>query len=259
MTKNQWFISIKKHEGDPFDLSNLKHNYPPEGMYWADPFLWQQDGIDYVFYELYDYKKGVIAYSIINEDMSFSEPKVIMDYAPHLSYPFLFEDNGTLYMIPESGQAHHIALHKCVSFPDKWEFDKILVNCQSGDNNIFVDNGRYFMYTTIQPNLRHELCILTAESLHGPWYGVLHQNIDNSRSGGKAWKQDDIIYRACQIGKGGYGNGIQIKAMSLDLENKRYGEKVVHEIKPNWHPELTGTHHIDWNDKYMVIDGKRKI
>ena len=89
MTKNQWFISIKKHEGDPFDLSNLKHNYPPEGMYWADPFLWQQDGIDYVFYELYDYKKGVIAYSIINEDMSFSEPKVIMDYAPHLSYPFL--------------------------------------------------------------------------------------------------------------------------------------------------------------------------
>ena len=47
MKKNQWFISIKKHDGDPFDLSNLKHNYPPEGMYWADPFLWQKDGIDY--------------------------------------------------------------------------------------------------------------------------------------------------------------------------------------------------------------------
>ena len=53
--KNQWFISIKKNDGDIFDISGLKHNYPPKGFYWADPFLWQHNGKDYVFYEYYDY------------------------------------------------------------------------------------------------------------------------------------------------------------------------------------------------------------
>ena len=53
--KNQWFISIKKNDGNIFNLDGLKHNYPPSGKYWADPFLYQRDGNDYIFYELFIY------------------------------------------------------------------------------------------------------------------------------------------------------------------------------------------------------------
>ena len=103
----------------------MKHNYPSQGKYWADPFLYQRDGKDYIFYELYDYKKGVIAYSEINEDMSFTEPTVILDLSYHLSYPSLFEDSGELYMIPETGLSRTIELYKCNLFPNVWKVKRL--------------------------------------------------------------------------------------------------------------------------------------
>lgn len=272
--KNQWFISIKKNEGDVFDLSNLKHNYPPEGYYWADPFLWQHNGVDYIFYELYDYKKGVIAYSIINEDMTFTEPTVVLECPYHISYPYLFEHKGEILMIPETGLGH---VYRCTSFPNKWEFDFVLRDTDDrpifkksafahevkdvGDINIIHHNKKYWMYTTVQPQLKHCLAVACSDSIRGPWEIIIDgsQQILNSRSGGKMWISDNIMYRSCQIGKGGYGSGIQIKSIDLDLENGYYNEDIVHEIRPKWHSDIIGTHHFDFNDDLIVLDGKRKI
>ena len=267
--KNQWFISIKKRGEDIFDLSDLQHNYPPEGTYWADPFLWQHNGIDYIFYELYDYKKGVIAYSIINDDMTFSEPTVVLECPYHISYPYLFEDNGELYMIPETGEGHHITLYKCTSFPDKWKFDRVMTDYNghpifrgpAGDTNVINDNGTYWMYTTVQPQLKHCLAVAKSDSILGRWQVMINgsQQIMNSRGGGKIWIDGNTTYRACQIGQGGYGAGIQIKASEMDFQTGHFSEQIVHEIRPDWHPDIFGTHHFDFNNKYVVIDGKRKI
>lgn len=257
---NQWFISIKKNDGDVFNLDGLKHNYPSVGKYWADPFLYQRDGKDYIFYELYDYEKGVIAYSEINDDMSFSEPTIILDLPCHISYPSLFEDSGELYMTPEMGASRKIDLFKCVSFPNKWEYIKTIAdNIIAGDTNIFKLDDRYWLFTTAQPQLKHQLVIYTAESLTDDWRLLVSQEVENSRSGGKIFNHNGNLIRTVQDGIGGYGSGIIFKSMNIDLDNGIFEENIVDRINPDWHEDIFGTHHFDFNDKYVVIDGKRKI
>src|SRR3990167_8116592 len=60
--KNKWFIAIKERE--PHFLKDgyvgpdgVKIIEPAEGTYHADPFLFR----NLIFFELYDYEKGVIA------------------------------------------------------------------------------------------------------------------------------------------------------------------------------------------------------
>ena len=45
----------------------------------------------------------------------------------HLSYPFLFEFEGELYMIPEKARATRVDLYRCVAFPYQWELVKTLI------------------------------------------------------------------------------------------------------------------------------------
>jgi len=47
--------------------------------------------------------------------------------------------------------------------------------------------------------------------------------------------------------------------MTIDLENLIFEENIFSRINPDWHDEIFGTHHFDFNDKYVVIDGKRKV
>jgi len=63
-TKNKWFIAIKKNSGDLFDTTNFTSIDSPRGIYYADPFIYKHKDINYLFYEEYDYKKGVISYFI---------------------------------------------------------------------------------------------------------------------------------------------------------------------------------------------------
>ena len=284
--KNQWFISIKKNEGD-LDLTNLKHNYPPKGYYWADPFLYQKDGKDYIFYELYDYKKGVIAYSEINDDMSFTDPTVILDLGYHMSYPFLIEDNGELYMIPENGAkweslqnpqtsktdpktGHYIIeeencgidIFKCVSFPDKWEFEKTLFKgVVAGDSNILKFNNKYLLFTTLSPDMGKNYIVFSSDSLLGEYNPIIKSLTPHSRSAGVIYLDEESqkIMRFTQNSGGGYGININLKSIKIDFENKKWEEDLIHRINPDWHPDIFGTHHLDFNDKYIVVDGKRKI
>lgn len=68
---NRWFLAIKKNEGaSPFEaLSNYIPIFPPDGKFYADPMLFKHDGTNYLFFEDYDYRKGVISFVTIDEDL----------------------------------------------------------------------------------------------------------------------------------------------------------------------------------------------
>lgn len=76
------------------------------GKYWfADPFVYEKDGVTYLFYEAFDLvqQKGLIGYSVFNQlTGEGSAPTIIIDEPFHLSFPNIFEYAGDIYIMPES-------------------------------------------------------------------------------------------------------------------------------------------------------------
>ena len=136
----------------------------------ADPFIYK----NYIFCELLDnnlkgtpvYMKinnkihneknniikkihtgGVLAYAKIESTLTF---KIFMcNIKSHLSYPFIFEKNNEIYLIPESSQIKKLHLYKCIKFPDKWILLRTLLNNKNVyDSTYFrIDNIGYIFTT----------------------------------------------------------------------------------------------------------------
>ena len=90
---------------DPnFDIDNCKKIFPPEDRFWADPFIVDYAGQNFLFVEEFIYKKHKGHISVIELDQSGGVRKhyPILETDYHLSYPCVFNHLGTYYMVPES-------------------------------------------------------------------------------------------------------------------------------------------------------------
>jgi len=133
--RQQWFLlagsATKDQIVDHPKPQNLTAIYPPDNAFWADPFVWVKDGKRYVFFEdfPFDTWRGRISVIVIDEmGQRITEPVPVVDETHHLSYPFLFEYQGELYMMPEKAEVKRVDLYRCVEFPFKWEFHKTLID-----------------------------------------------------------------------------------------------------------------------------------
>ena len=249
--KNKWFIAVKKRGQDLFDLSDLVLINPPEDTYMADPFLFKQAGKHYLFFEWYDYEKGRIAYSELlwhNGRLLTTDPKIILDPPYHCSFPAIFEDEGEVYMTPETGQAGRVELWKAQEFPDKWVKVKDLVGGNFGDPIIFKNGKKYWLFVTEGDN---DVRIFEADSLFGEWRLMRSETELHSRSAGHVFRHGGKTIRPVQDCVGQYGRAIHFKDMDTGA--------IIRSIKPDWHPNLTGTHTFNFNDNFVVIDGRIKL
>lgn len=255
--RNKWFIAIKKNSGGLFDTSSYIKIKSPKGKYYADPFIVKHKGVNHLFFEDYDYKKGVISYSIINDDLTITPPTKILEEPFHLSFPNIFEEDGNFYMIPEKGDTGEVTLYKSTSFPDKWEPVKnIIENIRTSDIEIIKHNNQYWLFTTYGDNLDDDLLILTSDTLLGNWkvFGV--DRITHSRPAGKIFNYKGKLIRPVQDCSKLYGYGLVFK--SIEISKEGYREETIHRIDPEWYPNIIGTHTFNYNDDYIVIDGKIK-
>lgn len=249
---NKWFIAYKnlRESENIFDMSDVIIIEPKPDTYNADPFLFES----YIFYELYDYIKGVIAYRHIEEDGTLGEETVCLERPYHLSFPFLIEDNEEIYMIPETGQANCIEIYKATEFPDKWVRVKTLIeNVCAGDSVIYKRDDGYYLFTTTEGD--HKPVIYHARSLLGEYTKVWSSEIMNSRPAGNIFELNGKLYKPVQDGTDGYGQAVLIKEFSFFP----YNEKEFYRIGVDWYPDLIGCHTFNFNDKYIIIDGKVKL
>lgn len=241
--KNKWFIAIKeKGNLRDFSFSDFRIIEPEKDTYHADPFLFRNK----IFFELYDYKKGVIACM----DKDGKNIQKVLEESHHLSFPFIIEDNKEVYMVPESGSAGRMDLYRCVEFPLKWEFVKTMMNGVFGDTVIYKHGNDYLMFTTEGDN---NLRIFVAQSLMGEWTKVYSESHLESRCAGNIFKLDNMLIRPTQGGSS-YGEQLFFKEFAMP-----YQEKVIAQLKPDWMPNLTGTHTFNFDDTHLVIDGRTKL
>lgn len=241
---NKWFFAVKKRGDDIYDLSGLKVIDPPKGFYYADPFLIKRDGITYIFFELYDYEKGRIAYSILDDDLTITEPKVVIDSDTHMSFPALLEDGKEVYMTPENCLGGELVIYQAVKFPEVWDKVKVVANGRFDDPIMFKYKDKYRIMATEGGN---NLKVFEADSVHSNWKQISSDCVQHSRSAGNIF--DGI--RPVQDSTPDYGRAIVFKDLETGKELKR--------IEPDWYPNLTGTHTFNMSEDYIIIDGRIKL
>jgi hypothetical protein len=91
----------------------------------------------------------------------------------HLSYPFLVEQDGELYMIPESGRNRTVEVYRCIDFPLRWRLERVLLDgVRLVDATFHRGEDRWWMFANAAAGgsrvFDDELHLFHAERLLGP-------------------------------------------------------------------------------------------
>ena len=235
----------------------------------ADPFIYEHNKLEYIFYENNDLilNKGKISCGIL-KDNKLSHIKDILKFNYHLSYPFIWKKKKNIYLIPESSQNKSIQIWKSISFPYKWKlFKTIFKNEYCCDTTIIKDlNNNNWLFTnksndqTNDPN--NELYIY---KIIGNFEKFIPHKLNpvitdcrTARNAGSLSFTNKIL-RPSQINdSSGYGIGLNINKITL-LNLESYKEKVIKTIYPNKKTMASGIHHINNSKSKVVIDVREKF
>lgn len=267
---NHWTLFIGKGNFLDSDLSKLKPLKVPNDEFWADPFLFRCQNQFYVFFENYSYKtkRGKISCGRVENNI-LVEIIDVLDLNYHLSYPFIFEEEGEIFMMPETGQNKRLEIYKCVNFPDKWELYTTAFEGENiADAFFYNDNQKQkwlFLNKIIAPNTDRtsELYIYKVDSLKLKSIEPHKQNpviIDSrvARNGGAIFEFQDKMYRPSQSNSDGvYGKGLNINQINK-LSINEYVEKTIRKVEPDFQKGLVSIHHLHQIDGIFVFDAAFK-
>lgn len=263
--RNHWLLAYKltKDNSITQSFNDMQVIRSPKDRFWADPYPVKNDGRYYIFFEELEYKtnKGWISVIEMNDEGNWQPAVKVLEEPYHLSHPFLFEWQGVDYMIPETRGSEQIRLYRCTSFPDQWEFDRVLMeNVRAIDVTLAEVDGRWWMYTNIAEegvNTNDELYLFHADSPLGPWQphkrNPVKSDVRSARPAGGLFRWGGELYRPAQDSALNYGHAISIHQV-LEITPDTYREQEVAKILPDWHPGITRNHTLNHADGLTVID-----
>jgi hypothetical protein len=266
-----WRMAIRNHEtsrneawrpGQPLSLEGFQWIEAPRGHFWADPFVCERDGRTWLFFEdfLYSEDRGVIACAELSPDGKLSDPVRVLDLPYHLSFPFVFEDGGETYMIPESGWNRTVELWRATRFPYEWKKERTLFEGAHAFDTVLWRNGGlyWFFVTLVDPRAAGpQLFLFHSDSLTGPWTyhpaNPIGPDVRSARNAGAIFMHDGRLYRPSQSGAPRYGYACHIHEI-LRLTPGDYEEQMVATLEP---PRgMAGVHTYNRGSSIEVIDGQ---
>lgn len=164
---------------------------PGPWRYLADPFAVRRHDTLHVYVEAFDYrtKHAVIEHYALGPDRQWFGGEIVLSRPYHLSYPFLVEQDGEVFMIPESHKAGEIALYRARAFPDDWVRETVLLGDIPGaEASVIFHEDRWWMFfTLVGPGARdqRELHVAYAPHLTGPWTVHAQNPVLSDRSGAR--------------------------------------------------------------------------
>jgi hypothetical protein len=260
----QWNVAFLCADWQPLALAKGTAFDVSKDQFFADPFVIHREGRDFCFVEEYDYKTGLGHISAFELDSTGAKSLGAVIKEPfHMSFPYLFEYQGELYMCPETSGSKEIRLYKCLEFPLKWQFEKaIMKNVAAVDCLLFEQSGKWWMLTNIDPLQKNDNCTelqaFYADSpLSETWmaHPLNPLVIDplKARNGGLL-RQGDKIFRVSQSQEFAvYGASSRIHEV-LELSETSYSEKTIAKIKADFFEDIYGTHHLHSNGRVTVYD-----
>ena len=238
----------------------------PKDEFWADPFLFNYNQKDYLFFENYSYKtkRGKISCGVLN-DGQLSEIGDVLDFNFHVSFPFIFEEDGEIFLMPESSENKKLEVFKAVAFPFKWELYSTAFEGEAVSDAFFhIDEEQQkWLFLNKQAAktapMNSELFIYKVDSCKFNSLIPHQQNpvlIDArvARNGGSIFKHNNQLYRPSQRNVDGvYGRALNINRIDK-LTIDEYIETTVQIIEPDFDKKLMGLHHVHQCNGTFVFD-----
>ncbi|MBK9579532.1 MAG: hypothetical protein IPK50_16160 [Fibrobacterota bacterium] len=208
----------------------------------ADPFSVRVDGVDWILFEeqkhadrgrLRAARRSGSNWDVIEEE--------ILHLPHHLSWPNVFEFEGRLFLMPETGEAGEVALWACERFPDRWTKVRTLLSGRPfHDPCLLHDEGRWWLFVsaggTHPGDHSAELCLFHAKSLFQDVFephrmNPLSVSVAGSRPAGQVFRHQGSLIRPAQDCRAGYGTGLLIRRIErLTVED--FAESALGRISP---------------------------
>jgi hypothetical protein len=233
----------------------------------ADPFMLRRADGWHMFFEVMNCgtEQGDIGYAFSRDTITWEYRRIVLDEPFHLSYPYVFEHNGRLYMVPESRQSGAINLYAADDPAGPWTFQRTLIKGSFADPSLIFHNGRWWLFAV---EGSYSLAVFSSERLTGQWtrhpMSPLYPD-DNSRTrpAGRVVSVGGKLMRFAQDNRERYGH--RVRAFVIDRLEPNYFEE--HEVPSGfvlsprgraWR-EL-GMHHLDPHQRddgrwFAVVDG----
>lgn len=210
----------------------------------ADPFLFVYNNTLFLFYEdLTFFNRGGTIKMVSTTDLThWTNPITILDEKDvHFSFPYIFEDEGNVYLVPETGKDGTIRLYRAIN-EELTAFERLNnllerecpkdCTIDLADNVIHKSNNTYYLFTSKQDKKGYLLELYISQNLIGPFtkhpYSPLLHSNKFGRNGGSLIEKDNLLYRVAQDCSETYGGNIHL--MQIDqLTPLSYKEHVYKE------------------------------
>ncbi|EYU38054.1 hypothetical protein ABFS82_06G159900 [Erythranthe guttata] len=245
----------------------------------ADPFLYVQGDILYVFYETKNSitMQGDIGVSrSLDKGATWQQLGIALDEDWHLSYPYVFEYNGNIYMMPEGSTKGDLRLYRSTDFPLKWTLEKVIMKKPLVDSFMIPHKGKFYLFGSDHSGFgtkkNGHLSIWHSVSPLGPWKPHKKNPVHNThksvgaRNGGRPFVHNGNLYRIGQDCGDTYGRRIRVFKISVltteDFEEIEVPSNIEESLKGRNAWNGARHHHLDVQrlssgEWVAVIDGDR--
>ena len=236
----------------------------PGRRFFADPFPVSWQGRTFVFFEDLDHRvgKGVISAIEFGPDGPVGPVVPVLEENWHMSYPFILEHRGALYMVPESSLSGEVPLYRCTEFPHRWERVGTLVDkIEAADCTLFQHDGLFWMMSATREGsggYSDMLSIHHATDLLGRWTAHARSpallDVGAARPAGRVVSRNGRLWRPVQDCTLGYGRVLGLAEIDR-LDTEHFSQTVRTRIEPG--PLWPGKrlHTLNRTGRLECIDG----
>ncbi|TGT23202.1 formyl transferase, partial [Mesorhizobium sp. M4B.F.Ca.ET.172.01.1.1] len=136
----------------------------------------------------------------------------------HLSYPFVFERDGEMWMVPESSANRTVDLYRATAFPGGWVKETTLLSdIVASDATLVEHGGRWWMFATVRDGggaFSDQLHLWSAPDFRGPWTAHPKNpvliDIATARPAGRMVSRNGQLLRPVQDCRRSYGAALGI-------------------------------------------------
>lgn len=232
LTRTCWSISVlqgptlqslEPARNSRHPILDASHVHDVPAGFVADPFLLRHDRRLNLFFEVHNCArdKGEIAVATSDDGQQWQYRQVVLSEPHHLSYPFVFENDGEIHLMPESHETGEVALYTAQAFPYRWQRTATLVTgAPFVDPTLVSHEGLHYLFAG--EAFRGVLHLYWAEAIRGPWHRhpcspVVACDSRHARPAGRFVHDGTGIIRLAQSTEpvyGAYVSGFRITALT---------------------------------------------